>query len=97
MRCKRICAAAATAAFLLLYGIPASAGDGKHPHLIEEKIGDHPWQDDLGKGNKSVKRFYFAIGPMQFWVTLPNIALKPAQAKTTTQVPPVQNATEKGK
>jgi hypothetical protein len=94
MRCKRLIAVLLAAVFLLGGAVPAIAGDGSGPKFHDEKLKDHPWQDESGKvGGKSAKRpLGFVIGPFTFTVniTIP-FTQKPSQAPlipantTTTQ------------
>jgi uncharacterized membrane protein YdfJ with MMPL/SSD domain len=83
MRYKKLLAVLLAAVFLSGAVVPAIAGDGKRPKLFDEKVKDHPWQDESAKGGgKSAKRpLGFVIGPLVFTV---NIAIpftqKPSQA-----------------
>ena len=100
MRYKRLLAALVAAVFLLAFVVPAIAGDGRHLRIVEEKIQDHPWQDDNANGpyKPSKTPIGIAIGPITFTVhiTIP-FAQKPARTVVSANKPLTSSSVEKGK
>jgi hypothetical protein len=79
---------------LLSLAAPVSAGGGKPRSLLDEKVKDHPWQDDNGKDGKLlVKKFGLIVLPFSVSVniTLPTF-FKVTSTPTTggTTVTPTQ-------
>jgi uncharacterized membrane protein YdfJ with MMPL/SSD domain len=104
MRCKRLIAVLLAAVFLLGTVVPAIADDGKRHRFLEEKLKDHPWQDDSssnsGSSAKTAKRpLGIAIGPI---IVTVHIAIPFTQRPSQAPLVPANNATtqtnvEKGK
>jgi hypothetical protein len=95
MRCKKLFAVLLAAVFLLGAVVPAIADDGRYRKFIEEKLKDHPWQDEGAKGgSKSAKRpLGFVIGPLASAVDIAiSFTQKPSQASL---MPANNTATQK--
>lgn len=90
MRCKKLFAVLPATVFLLSAGVPAIAGDGSKEIILDERLKDHPWQDDCAEGTgKSTKRpLGFVIGPMTFTV---NITIPFTQKPSQASLKPVNN------
>jgi hypothetical protein len=100
MRCKKLLAVLLAAVFLLGTIVPAVAGDGRHLRIIEEKMKDHPWQDDSANGpyKPSKTSIGMVIGPITFTVriTIP-FSQRPSQTTASANKPVTSTKVEEGK
>ena len=101
MRYKRLVAVLLAAVFLSGAVVPAIADGGERRKFLDEKLMDHPWQDDSSTGGTKPPKMPlgFVIGPVTFTV---DIAIPFTQKPSQAPLMPANNTTtqknvEKGK